>query len=149
MTAPHLEVEVGLRLVADIDGAPLDAMQFTDAVEVFAAIEVAAGRLAAFPMVGAPQLVADNVVGARMIVGPTLGLDAAGIRSLDTIPVTLWIDGEEVADGTGADALGHPLAVLACLGASHVGQVGDADVGLRVVSPIDGNRSSTVATAPP
>lgn len=163
VTAPHLEVEVGLRLLADLDAAPLDAMQLADAVEVFAAIEVVAGRLAAFPMVGAPQLVADNVVGARMVVGPTLDLDAAGIRLLDSTPIRLIVEGDEVAAGTGADALGHPLAVLAwlaghaaergsplrsgelvitgtCTGlvparldATHIGRVGDADVSLSLV----------------
>lgn len=163
VTAPHLEVEVGLRLLADIDGAPLDAMQLADAVEAFAAIEVVAARLSAFPMVGAPALVADNVVGARMIVGPTLDLDLAGIRSLDATPIRLIIDGDEVAAGTGADALGHPLAVLAwlaghaaergaplrsgelvitgtCTGlvparrnAEHVGRVGDVEVGVSII----------------
>ncbi|MGB3734349.1 MAG: fumarylacetoacetate hydrolase family protein [Ilumatobacter sp.] len=161
-TPPHLEVEVGLRLLVDIDSAPLDAMQLADAVEAFAAIEVVASRLAAFPMVSGPLLVADNVAGARMVVGPTLDLDAAGVRSLDTTPVTLTIDGDEVAAGSGADALGHPLKVLAWLaghaaergtplrsgelvitgtctglvaarpGARHVGRVGDTDVSLAV-----------------
>lgn len=160
VTAPHLEVEVGLRLLVDIDAPPLDAMQLADAVEAFVAIEVVAGRLAAFPMVGGPLLVADNVAAARMVVGPTLDLDTAGIRALDSTPVTLAIDGEEVAAGTGADALGHPLAVLVWLaghaadrgmplrsgeliitgtctglvaaraGATHVGRVGDSEVSL-------------------
>lgn len=161
-TAPHLEVEVGLRLLADIDGVPLDPMQLADAVEAFAAIEVVAGRLAASPMLGAAELVADNVIGARMVVGESLDLDAAGIRSLDSAPVTLTVDGEGVAAGTGADAMGHPLAVLAWLaghaaergaplragelvitgtctglvparrGARHLGRVGHAEVDLSV-----------------
>lgn len=163
VTAPHLEVEIGLRLLADIDGAPLDALHLADAVEAFAAIEVVAGRLSAFPIVGGPALVADNVVGARMIVGPTLDVDVSGIRSLDSTPIRLIIDGEEVAAGTGADALGHPLTVLAwlaghaadrgaplrsgelvitgtCTGlvaarldATHIGRVGNAEVSLAVV----------------
>ncbi|MEP1123789.1 MAG: fumarylacetoacetate hydrolase family protein [Ilumatobacter sp.] len=161
-TPPHIEVEVGFRLLADIDGVPLDAMQLADAVEVFAAIEVVAGRLASFPLVGGPELVADNVFAARMVVGPTLDLDADAIRALDTLPVELWIDGERTAAGTGADALGHPLEVLSWLaghaaergapltsgalvitgtctgmvparrGASHVGRVGDSEVCLVV-----------------
>jgi len=162
VTAPHLEVEVGLRLLADIDGPPLDPMHLADAVEAFVAIEVVAGRLAAFPMVGGPLLVADNVAGARMVVGPTLELDTEGIRALSDATVSLSIDGEEVAAGTGADALGHPLAVLAWLaghaagrgaplragdvvitgtctglvsargGANHVGRVGDGEVSLSM-----------------
>lgn len=162
VTTPHLEVEIGLRLLADIDAAPHDPMVLADSVEVFAAIEVVAGRLAAFPMVPAPQLVADNVVGARMVVGPTLDLDASGIRALDSVSVELHIDGDTVASGTGADALGHPLNVLAWLaghaaqrnvplragqlvitgtctglvparqGATHIGRVGDAELSLDV-----------------
>ena len=159
---PHLEVEVGFRLSADVDEAPSDPLQLADAVEAFVAIEVVAGRFAAFPMVGGALLVADNVAGARMVVGPTLDLDPAGVRALDSLPVTLAIDGEQVAAGTGGDALGHPLAVLAWLvghaaergsplrsgdlvitgtctglvparaGATHVGRVGDVEASLVV-----------------
>lgn len=121
-STPYLEVEVGLRLLTDVDAAPLDAMQLADAVEAFAAIEVVAGRLAAFPMVGGPLLIADNVAAARMIVGPTLDLDAAGVRALDATPVTLTIDDDDVASGTGADALGHPLTVLAWLAGHAAGR---------------------------
>lgn len=164
-TAPHLEVEVGLRLLADVDATPLDPFQLADAVEAFAAIEVVSGRLAAFPKVGGPLLVADNVVGGRMIVGPALDLTTDGIRGLDRTSVTLAIDGEDVAAGTGADALGHPLSVLAWLaghaaergaplragdlvitgtctglvparpGATHVGRVGSTEVTLLVEEP--------------
>jgi len=161
--APHLEVEVGFRLLADVDGAPSDSLLLADAVEAFVAIEVVASRFAAFPMLGGPMLVADNVAGARMIVGPALALDAAGIRALDTAPLTLTVDGVEVAAGTGAEALGHPLTVLAWLaghatargiplragelvitgtctgltaaraGETHVGRAGDSEVSLAVV----------------
>jgi len=120
-TPPRLEVEVGLRILNDIDDAPGDAMELADAVDVFASIEVVAGRLASFPLLAAADLVADNVVGARMIVGPSLGLDPAGVRALDTILVSLDIDGVEVASGTGADALGHPLDVLAWLAGHAAG----------------------------
>lgn len=111
-TAPHLEVEVGLRLAADLDAVPDDPLELAFAVEAFAAIEVVAARLAAFPLIGAAQLVADNVVGGAMVVGDDLGIDADAIRSLDTIPVELAIDGVLEVAATGAEALGHPLAVL-------------------------------------
>lgn len=162
-THPQLEVEIGFRLLTDLDAAPLDPMQLVDAVEVFAAMEVVAGRLASFPMVGAPALIADNVAGGRMIVGPTLDLSVDQIRKLDTTMLALSIEGEEVATGSGSDALGHPLVVLSWLaghaasrgtplragdlvitgtctglvparrGASHVGRVGGVDVNLVVV----------------
>ncbi len=163
VTPPHLEVEVGLRALRDLIDVPDDPLDLADGVEAFAAIEVVAGRLAAFPFIGAAQLAADNVVGARMVVGPTLDLDAAGLRGLDTAPVELDIDGETVASATGAEALGHPLRVLrlvashaaslgqpirsgdviitgtctglvpARLGADHVGRVGGVEVRVRVI----------------
>lgn len=163
VTTPHLEVEVGFRLLADVDQPPNDPMQLADSVEAFAAIEVVGGRLSSFPAVPAPQLVADNVVAARMVVGSTLLLDAAGIRALDTISIELGIAGETVASGVGAAVLGHPLNVLAWLaghavdrgaplraghlvitgtctgliaarqGEIHIGRVGDGEVRLTVL----------------
>lgn len=160
-TPPHLEVEVGLRLLDDIDSVPDDPLELADLVEAFAAIEVVAGRLAAFPLVGASQLVADNVVGGRMIVGSTLDLTSAGLRALDTVLLELVIDDERVASGTGAEAMGHPLRVLRAAaehalasgrplragqlvitgtctglvpaerGREHVGRVGGVEVGVR------------------
>lgn len=121
---PRLEVEVGLRLVSDVDGIPRDHLEFADAVEAFAAIEVVVARLSAFPLVGVANLVADNVASGRMIVGPTLDLDTAGVRALDTTPLDLSIGGEVVAAGTGADAAGHPLAVLRDA-AIHARAIGD------------------------
>lgn len=120
---PRLEVEVGIRLLHDIDVPPDDPTELADAVDAFAAIEVVAGRLASFPLLPAPDLVADNVVGAKMIVGPSLGLDASALRDLDGMVVSLDIDGIEVASGTGADALGHPLHVLAWL-VGHAAELG-------------------------
>lgn len=162
VTAPHIEVEVGLRLLRDLDSPPDDALDLAEYVEAFAAIEVVAGRLAASPMLPAAQLVADNVMGARMIVGPTLELSTAELRRLDALPVSLSVDGEPIVEATGAAAWGHPLRVLnvvadrarstgdvlragqlvitgtctglvaARLGAEHVGRVGDAQVRVRI-----------------
>jgi 2-keto-4-pentenoate hydratase len=161
VTAPHLEVEIGLRALRDLTDVPADPLDLAEAVEAFAAVEVVASRLAAFPLIGAAQLAADNVIGARMVVGQTLDLTTAGIRDLDTTRVELGIDGEVVAAATGAEALGHPLLVLqwvaahatalghpirsgelvitgtctglvpARVGADHVGRVGGAEVRVR------------------
>ncbi|WP_040493093.1 2-keto-4-pentenoate hydratase [Ilumatobacter nonamiensis] len=109
---PHLEVEIGLRLMADVDEIPPDPLELADVVEAFAAIEVVSGRLAGFPFIGAPQLVADNVASGRMIVGPTLELPPAGTSALDSTAVELVVDGDVVASGSGAAVLGHPLRVL-------------------------------------
>ena len=161
VTPPHLEVEVGLRVLRDLTDVPEDPLDLAEFVEAFAAIEVVAGRLAAFPLIGAAQLAADNVVGARMVVGQSLDRDAASLRHLDTTPVQLSIDGDVVVAATGAEALGHPLRVLQLVarralaigepvrsddlvitgtctglvparpGANHVGRVGGAEVRIR------------------
>ena len=123
VTAPHLEVEVGLRALRDLTEIPTDPLDLADVVEAFAAVEVVAARLAAFPLIGAAQLAADNVIGARMVVGATLDLVAAGIRDLDSAPVELIIDGEVTAAATGAEALGHPLVVLRLV-AAHAASIG-------------------------
>lgn len=112
VTPPHIEVEIGLRLTADLDEIPDDPLDLAEIVEAFAAIEVVAGRLTAFPFVGAAQLVADNVVAGRMVVGPALGLTVDGLRRLDEVAVELDVDGESVAAAHGSAALGHPLRVL-------------------------------------
>lgn len=111
-TPPHLEVEVGLRLLADVSDAPDDPLELASIVEVFAAIEVVAARLSAFPLIGAAQLAADNVVGGAMVVGDDLRIGVDAVRSLDTMPVELAIDGELQVAATGVEALGHPLTVL-------------------------------------
>lgn len=122
--AVYIEVEIGLRLTSDIDEIPRDPLDLAASVEAFAAIEVVTGRLAAFPLVGAAQLVADNVASGRMIVGPTLDLDVEGIRGLDRTSVELEIDDAPVASGTGAEVLGHPLLVLRDL-AVHAAVTGE------------------------
>ena len=131
------------------------------AASAFAAIEVVDGRLASFPLMGAAQLAADNVLAGRMVIGPTLDLDTTGLRELDQVSVELLVDGETIASSTGAAVLGHPLRVLhfvanhahevghpiragelvitgtctglvpARLGADHVGRVGGSDVCVR------------------
>ena len=162
VTAPYIEVEVGLRLLRDVDTVPDNEMDLADSVEVFAAIEIVAGRLAAAPLLPPGQLVADNVMGARMVVGSTASFGAAEIVGLDAVAVELTIDDEPVAQATGAAAWGHPLRVLQLVarraesmqsplragqlvitgtctglvparpGHEHVGRVGDAEVRLRV-----------------
>ncbi len=98
---------------------PRDALDLADAVEAFAAIEIVDGRMASFPLLGAAQLAADNVLAGRMIVGADLDLDATGLRALDTVPVELIVDGDSVASATGAAALGHPLRVLQLVAAAR------------------------------
>lgn len=122
---PYLEVEIGLRLLTDVDEIPPDPLELAGVVEAFAAIEVVSGRLAGFPFIGAPQLVADNVASGRMIVGPTLDLASDGASALDSVEVELVVGAEVVASGTGAAVLGHPLRVLRDV-AVHAAVMGQA-----------------------
>jgi 2-keto-4-pentenoate hydratase len=124
VATPHIEVEVGLRMIHDLSDVPRDVLDLADAVEAFAAIEIVDGRMASFPLLGAAQLAADNVLAGRMIVGEKLDLDPNGLRTLDTVPVELIVDGQPAASATGAAALGHPLRVLQFV-AEHAIQLGD------------------------
>ncbi len=109
---PVLEVEFGLRPTVDLVEMPDDPLDLADVVEVVACIELVNARYHDMGSVGAPSLVADNAVASAIVVGPMLALDDRDIRALDTMPVSLTIDGVVVAEGVGADALGHPLHVL-------------------------------------
>jgi 2-keto-4-pentenoate hydratase len=63
--------------------------------------------------------IADGGLHARYIVGPRLpvetGSEAALARRLATFTITLFKDGEAMADGGGAEVLGSPLHALAHL----------------------------------
>lgn len=67
----------------------------------------------AWTRVGAPALAADNAVHGAFVLGP----GRADWRGLDLAahPVRLLRNGREAGRGTGANALGHPLDVLAWL----------------------------------
>jgi 2-keto-4-pentenoate hydratase len=116
--APHLEVEVGLRLIADLPttvSSSTEIVELARCVEAFAAVEVVASRIAAFPFIDAGSLIADNVAGSGIVVGEVLPLDADGVAALASTPVTLVGGGHVLAESTGAAALGHPLRVLSAL----------------------------------
>lgn len=95
--APILECEFAVRLGGD--GAP-------DAVA--AAIEVAAFR---YVMTDGPQgldLIADNVGATAVVLGEPVPLAHAG--DLEACAISLTVNGEEKATGSGANIMGGPLA---------------------------------------
>ena len=82
---------------------------------------------------------ADGSSAAGVVLGPQLALDA-----LDTVPVRLIRNGDTVAEGTGAAAMGHPLLALGwlqrALAAEHVRlRPGDVVItgGLTAAVPIE------------
>lgn len=114
---PALECEIGLRLGADLDRGPFTAASVAAAVAaVVPTIEIVETRFADRFAVGPASLMADNGVAADLVVGD----DATDWQGLDlaAVGLRLVVDGTEVAAGTGAEALGHPLESLAWL-ATH------------------------------
>jgi 2-keto-4-pentenoate hydratase len=74
-------------------------------------IEIPDSRLNGFAGAGAPQLVADNACAHVFVLGQAV---ASGWRqdNLAAQRVALCVDGDEVAVGYGADALGDPRDAL-------------------------------------
>lgn len=109
---PAVEVEVGVRPRVAFTELPDDPMALADLVEVVPCIEVVDSRFGA--VLGTPGacLIADNGVASALVVGEPLDVDAAAIRELGSLPVTLVVDGGDPVAGVASMALGHPLRAL-------------------------------------
>ncbi|MFQ5763564.1 MAG: 2-keto-4-pentenoate hydratase, partial [Rhodospirillales bacterium] len=130
-----VESEFAFRFGSDLPprDAPYGGDEVLDAVgTLMPAIEVVGCRFeGGFDGLGAVRLVADMVANASWVHGP----ERADWRDLDLKrhPVTLARDGDPVADGIGANALGDPLNVLAWT-ANHLSRLGDGIRAGQVVS---------------
>ena len=106
-----VEAEFAFRMGADLapDASAEDVLAAADTLHL--TIEVPDSRFARFETVGAAQLIADCACAGRLVVGPAV----PGWRELDlsTWPTSMWINGEEAAQGSGAAVLGDPRAALA------------------------------------
>ncbi len=119
---PGVEAEIALRLGADLPAGEHPPDRIAEAVaEVFAAIEIVENRYEGGVAIGTPMLIADRFFHAAAVLGrPAAGWPASRLagRDLALVRGRLLIDGAVFAEGTGADLLGHPLAVLRWLAAS-------------------------------
>ena len=106
---PLVEPEIAFVMAADVT----DAGQTGAAVaSVHAALEIVDTRYEAYRFKAADNI-ADNSSAARFVIGPpmSLGPDC----NLADVPVQLYVDGDLLGEGSGADALGHPLTALTWL----------------------------------
>ena len=123
-SAPKIECEFAFRLAGDLPAAvaPFSREQVAGAIAaMIPAIEVVDSRLAAEASTDGAAVVADNVNHGAQVLGSEVetwrNLDLAGHRA------ALSVNGTVVAEGTGANVLGHPLEAFAWL-ANHLARRG-------------------------
>jgi 2-oxo-3-hexenedioate decarboxylase/2-keto-4-pentenoate hydratase len=121
-----IECEIVVMLASGLD-ARARPVSFDEAAaaigEMRPGIEIVDYRFAGeFGAVGAPTLIADNMLHGRMVLGDPPDRAPAPDELPSLVGVTL-VNGREAARGTGADVLGHPLHSLVWL-ANRLGQLG-------------------------
>ncbi|HEY5135949.1 MAG TPA: fumarylacetoacetate hydrolase family protein [Candidatus Nanopelagicales bacterium] len=111
--APKLEAEIALVLGAELSGpdcTPLDVLRATDGV--VASIELVDSRVADW-RIKLPDTVADMASsGAIVVAGRATAVSDVDLRTLGMV---FTRDGEVIATGAGAAALGNPAAAVAWL----------------------------------
>ena len=108
------EIEIAVRMGADLADAPFDRQSVSGAVEAcMAAMEIVDNRYVDSAVMGTATLIADDFFGA----GCLLGEPVTAWRRLDLGAATgrLMVDGVEIGRGRGADVMGHPFEALAWL----------------------------------
>lgn len=111
--APRVEPEIGFVLARALQGPGVTAADVLAATgEVVAALEIIDSRVLDW-RIGLLDTVADNASGAGTVLGASR-LPAAGV-DLPAVEVTLAVDGEVVAAGSGGDVLGNPAEAVAWL----------------------------------
>lgn len=111
--APRLEAEIALVLGAPLEGPDCTPLDVVRAVEgVVASIELVDSRVADW-RIKLPDTVADMASsGAIVIAGRTTPVADVDLRTLGMV---FTRDGEVIATGAGAAALGNPAAAVAWL----------------------------------
>jgi 2-keto-4-pentenoate hydratase len=106
---PLVEPEIAFVMAADVNDPAATAAAVAS---MHAALEIVDTRYEAYRFKAADNI-ADNSSAARFVIGPAMALPPGS--DLATLPVRLWADGSLLGEGSGADALGHPLTALAWL----------------------------------
>lgn len=108
LIAPRIEAEIALVLGADlpdpIDLTVDDIRSATD--HAVAALEVIDSRVRSWDIT-----IADTIADFASAAAFVLGADGCPVDDVDlpAVPMTMWRDGREVCQGTGAASLGDPL----------------------------------------
>jgi 2-oxo-3-hexenedioate decarboxylase len=112
---PRAEPEFVFRIGERVAGADVTAADVLDATsEICGGIEVIDSRYEAFSFT-LPDVVADNTSAARVRLGTAGLLPAAGQRDSASVRCSLDVDGDEVANATGAALLDDPAGCVALL----------------------------------
>jgi 2-keto-4-pentenoate hydratase len=117
---PLLECEIGFILADDLPATavPYNAASVRGVVACLVpVIEVASSRFTSLLDAGAAAVVADNVAAAHVVMGEAVAFGPS--RKAHQASVTLRVNGDVVAKGSGDAVLGDPLAALAWL-ANHL-----------------------------
>lgn len=116
-----VECEIAVRLGRDLPPREVayDRRSVADAVETcMAAIEIVDDRYVDYTKLDAPTLIADDFFGAGCVLGAAHGR----WEDLAEIAGTMFLNGEPIGSGKGAQVMGHPFEALAWLAntlASH------------------------------
>ena len=111
--APRVEPEICFRLARPLRGPHVTVEDVLDATDAVApALEIVDSRIRDWRITLA-DTIADNASSAGLVRGPWTPLDLA--PGLDTVIADLFVDGAQVASGSGRDVLGHPAAAVAWL----------------------------------
>jgi 2-keto-4-pentenoate hydratase len=119
-----VECEIAVRLARSLspDEGPFTAESMMETIEAYhPAIEIVDDRYVKWETMGAPTLVADDFFAAGCVLGKAVPRSRA--PDLLTVKGRALVNGREVAQGTGADVLGHPHNALAWL-ANHLADEG-------------------------
>lgn len=104
LTQPRVEPEVALRFVRDVEPGADRAALLACVGAAHAALEIVDSVWTDYRF-RLPDNTADGSSAAAMVLGPELPLP---LEAIDTVEVTLFVDGEPVGSGRGSDASGHP-----------------------------------------
>lgn len=113
-----IEVELAFRLATALE--PRAAHRTRDEVaaaveSMHVAVEIPQTRFLRVAAVGMPQVAADNACGGALVLGPALRPDLWRTLDLAAVEGRIGIEGGPMAEGRGANELGHPLEALAWL----------------------------------